>query len=160
NRASAQALGIPHYGLTMAQGRSLDRVICRMLVCMLPAILPLSLVVSAESPRSQWDGVYTEEQATRGQTPYMENCFMCHGRDLSGTILGPPLAGPAFGTRWNGKTLDGILRIVQTSMPLNFQTHFSQQQNTDIIAFMLMKGGAPPGLRELPVQRDALKAIT
>ena len=33
---------------------------------------------------SVWDGVYTEEQAGRGQALYAKECASCHGASLSG----------------------------------------------------------------------------
>ena len=33
----------------------------------------------APSERSVWDGVYTEEQAKRGEALYEKQCSACHG---------------------------------------------------------------------------------
>ena len=55
--------------------------------------------------QSTWDGVYTEDQAARGQTAYRQNCGRCHGADLSGTFEVPPLVG-RFATYWSGSTVD------------------------------------------------------
>src|SRR5437762_2337919 len=34
--------------------------------------------------RSVWDGVYTKDQAGRGQTAYREECAKCHAANLMG----------------------------------------------------------------------------
>ena len=51
-----------------------------------------------------WDGVYTEEQAKRGEALYSEHCVRCHGASLQGNGEGAgPLTGPVFtatGTAW------------------------------------------------------------
>src|ERR1039458_10596307 len=45
-------------------------------------ILAVSSV--AALPRSVWDGVYTKEQAQRGQTVYGRDCARCHSDNLGG----------------------------------------------------------------------------
>ena len=40
---------------------------------------PASLTAQTPPSRSQWDGVYTDAQASRGEPFYVENCSMCHG---------------------------------------------------------------------------------
>lgn len=118
------------------------------------------LGLAAQSPKSQWDGVYTDAQAMRGGPLYVENCSMCHGLKLAGTVLAPPLAGPAFNAKWNRRSLSLVFNIMQTQMPLNLSGHLSQQQNTDVLAYMLRAGDYPTGAVELPAGADALKAIT
>lgn len=114
----------------------------------------------AQTPRSQWDGVYTDTQAARGELLYVDNCVMCHGRSLAATILAPALAGPAFNAKWNRRPLALVFEIIQTQMPFNLSGHLSAQQNADVLAFMLKIGDGPSGAQELPARADALKAIT
>ena len=98
---------------------------------------------------SQWDGVYTEEQAARGEPLYRENCSMCHGLTLAGTVLAPALAGPVFTAKWNRRSLSLVFDVMQTRMPLNLSGHLSPQQNADVLAYMLKRGESPAGSREL-----------
>ena len=49
--------------------------------------------VAAQGAKSQWDGVYTEAQAKRGETAYSELCASCHGPDLTGGEMAPGLTG-------------------------------------------------------------------
>ncbi len=117
---------------------------------------------AAQTPpsRSQWDGVYTDAQAARGEPLYVENCSMCHGLKLSGTVLAPALAGPVFNSKWNRRPVSMVFDIIQTQMPLNLSGHLSPQQNTDVLAYMLRTGNHPAGAAELPARAEALKAIT
>ncbi len=117
---------------------------------------------AAQTPpsRSQWDGVYTEAQATRGEPFYRENCSMCHGLNLAGTVLAPALAGPAFTGKWARRPLATIFDIMRTQMPLNLSGHLSDQQNADVLAYMLKVGGTPAGASELAGRSEALRAIT
>ena len=66
-----------------------------------PLLLPgLVVIVSsfcmlrAQAPaenHSVWDGVYTEEQAKRGETVYRKECAACHGARRQGSEKAPPL---------------------------------------------------------------------
>lgn len=116
--------------------------------------------VATPAPRaSQWDGVYTDAQAARGEPFYVENCSMCHGLNLSGTILAPALAGPAFIAKWNRRPLKLVFDIIQTRMPLNLSGHLSPQQNADVLAYMLKRGESPAGAKELAPTAAALGAV-
>ena len=43
--------------------------------------------VGAQEKKSVWDGVYSEEQASRGKDEYEYNCGNCHIHDLSGDSI-------------------------------------------------------------------------
>ena len=43
----------------------------------------------AQQMKSQWDAIYSEPQATRGQALYVENCAICHAASLAGTDAAP-----------------------------------------------------------------------
>jgi len=117
---------------------------------------------AAQAPpsRSQWNGVYTDAQAARGEPFYRENCSMCHGLAAAGTILAPPLAGPAFTAKWKGRPLSALFDIMRTQMPLNLSGHLSPQQNADVLAYILQADKAPAGRVDLPAASEALKGIT
>src|SRR5260370_10887474 len=59
----------------------------------------LTVLQAQESARrSVWDGVYTDQQAKRGEPKYRENCADCHGDDLEGDAEAPALSGATFQT--------------------------------------------------------------
>ena len=51
--------------------------------------------------KTQWDGVYTEDQAKRGEPLYAEKCSSCHGPDMNGGEMAPGLTGGEFQANWN-----------------------------------------------------------
>jgi cytochrome c len=102
----------------------------------------------AEARTSIWDGVYTDTQAERGRTLYMQNCGRCHGADLSGTYEIPPLIG-RFMPYWSGSTLDALFDYVSTAMPLDHPGALGAAANADILAFILKSNDIPPGAKEL-----------
>lgn len=112
----------------------------------------------AES-RSVWDGVYTEEQAKRGEPLYHKECAPCHGDSLSGGESAPPLTGGAFLSNWNGLTLGDLFERIRKTMPQNAPGKLTRQQNADILAFTLSANKFPAGKAELSRQPEFLKEI-
>ena len=113
----------------------------------------------AAQDKSQWDGVYSEAQAQRGEPLYQQYCASCHGPDMSGGEMAPGLAGGEFSANWNDLTLGQLFERMRTSMPQNNPGSLSRQQNADILAFVLRKGSAPAGGAELPTQSEMLGMI-
>jgi mono/diheme cytochrome c family protein len=115
--------------------------------------------VAAQQAKSQWDGVYTEEQAKRGEGFYSQYCASCHGPDLTGGEMAPGLTGGEFSSNWNDLSLGELFERIRISMPQNAPGSLSRQQNSDILAFVLYKGNFPAGTAELPTQTDVLNTI-
>ncbi len=115
---------------------------------------------AAEPMKSQWDGVYSLEQAKRGEPLYSENCAACHGSDLSGGEIAPALIGGDFSANWDGLTLGDIFERIRISMPQNDPGALTRAQKIDVLAFILYKGGYPAGQTELPSQTEVLKTIS
>ena len=113
------------------------------------AALTLTAGLAAAQPRiSIWDGVYSDAQAERGRTLYMQNCSRCHGADLSGNFETPPLMG-RFMPYWSGSTLDALFDYVSTAMPLDHPGALGAGANADILAFLLKSNEIPAGAKEL-----------
>jgi cytochrome c len=110
--------------------------------------------------RSVWAGVYTSEQATRGQPLYAQSCGACHGSSLEGGEMAPPLAGGPFNANWNGLTMGDLFERLRISMPQNSPGSLPRQAYVDILAFMLRTGDFPEGKAELPRETELLKQIT
>ena len=115
--------------------------------------------VVAQQVRSQWDAIYSEPQATRGQALYVENCANCHASTLAGTDAAPALRGAAFVGKWNNKSFDELFEFMQTAMPVQSPGGLSRQQNADILAYMLRSGNFPSGQTELTPDRHLLHQI-
>jgi mono/diheme cytochrome c family protein len=106
-----------------------------------------------------WDGVYTEQQASRGKTLYSQECTSCHGAALDGSGQAPPLTGADFKGNWNGQTVDDLFEKIQASMPADQPGKLSREQNADILGFLLGFNGFPAGQKELPSDAAALQKI-
>src|SRR5215203_242716 len=58
------------------------------------------------APKSTSTGVFTAEQAKRGESAYNSNCATCHGSELrSANREVPSLAERSFKFSWVGKTI-------------------------------------------------------
>jgi mono/diheme cytochrome c family protein len=119
----------------------------------------VAATVWAQSSASLWDGVFTQEQASRGKTLYSKECASCHGQALDGSGQAPPLSGADFKSNWNGQTVDDLFEKMQASMPADQPGKLRREQNADILAFVLGFNGFPAGSKELPADAAALQKI-
>ena len=125
------------------------------------AVAVAAIVVAsvAAQSRTVWDGVYSEAQATRGRELYSAKCQSCHGADLSGGEMAPPLVGIGFQSNWNALSAGDLSERIRVSMPLGAEGSLSRQQVSDIIAAIFKAGDYPAGPNELPRESDVLKTI-
>lgn len=105
-------------------------------------------VGAAQARTSIWDGVYTDAQAERGHTLYMQSCARCHGANLWGTYEIPPLVGRIM-PFYSGSTLDVLFDYISTAMPLDRPGALGPNADADILAFILKSNDVPSGSKEL-----------
>jgi len=114
--------------------------------------------LSAQSAVSVWSGVYTGEQARRGQAVANSKCQACHGERLAGD-MGPPLAGTDFLSNWNGKPVSELFEKTQTTMPQGEEGTLTPAQTADLISYLFQLSKFPEGATELGTDLSALKQI-
>jgi mono/diheme cytochrome c family protein len=119
----------------------------------------VAALLTAQTTRSVWDGVYTSEQAQRGAALYANNCASCHGSALGGGESAPPLTGGEFSSNWNGLTVGDLFERIRISMPADRPGKLTRAQDADVLAYMLSVSEYPPGKVELGPQTEALKQI-
>jgi mono/diheme cytochrome c family protein len=114
-----------------------------------------------KSPRARtvWDGVYTSEQAKRGESLYLLKCGSCHGDKLTGGESAPPLAGGQFLSNWNGLTLDILFERIRLTMPSDNPARVGRMPKADILAYILRMNRFPAGKAELQYKAELLKEI-
>jgi hypothetical protein len=109
-----------------------------------------------------WDGVYTEEQAKRGQESYKQVCGHCH-RDRPHRRRQRSRArrarGPIFTVRWRDQPLSDMFVTIGTTMPKNKPDSVMPGVIIDIVSFILKANDMPAGQHELPPSLEALKGI-
>jgi len=114
---------------------------------------------AAETTRSVWDGVYTEEQAKRGEEIYGKECAACHGATLVGGGGAAPLTGGTFLSNWNGLTVGDLYERIRKTMPQGALGKLSKQEDADVLAYLLSFNKFPAGKAELQKQVEFLKEI-
>jgi mono/diheme cytochrome c family protein len=124
----------------------------------LAALLVFGIGLS-QTKRSVWDGVFTEEQAKRGETRYQEVCASCHGDSLEGGESAPPLAGVAFMANWNSLSVGELFDRTRSTMPQSKPGSLSREVNAEIVAFMLSANQFPAGKETLSQKSEVLKEI-
>lgn len=110
-------------------------------------------------PHSVWGGVYTPEQAKRGDSFYHQSCASCHGDKMTGGESAPALVGGEFLSNWNGLTLDVLFERIRQTMPSGNPAGVSRLSKADILAYILSMNRFPPGKIELQHKPELLKEI-
>jgi quinoprotein glucose dehydrogenase len=134
------------------------------LVCVLAAAAAVQAsaqagAAPAQTGSSVLDGVYTEDQAKRGETVAAKFCTSCHGPDLTGGEAGPTLVGLEFIGNWNNLTLADFFDRVHATMPADAPGTLTPQQTSDVSAYVLKLNKYPAGSAELASDLAALKNI-
>lgn len=108
---------------------------------------------------SVWSGVYTDEQAKRGEVVANKLCTSCHGPELSGGEAGPALVGLEFTANWNNLTVADFYDRTHATMPADSPGTMTPQQTSDVIAYVFKLNKYPAGKTELPTDIAALKGV-
>jgi mono/diheme cytochrome c family protein len=110
----------------------------------------LGSAVGAQAPAgSVTGGVYSADQAKRGQMTYNDSCAKCHLEDLSGGATSPPLQGNEFLGNWKGKSLGALFDEIRMTMPFDSPGSLTPAQYADVLAYMLSVNKFPAGDKEL-----------
>jgi mono/diheme cytochrome c family protein len=113
----------------------------------------------AQTTRSVWDGVYTEQQANRGAILYEKECAGCHGPGGAGGSMAPALTDAAFAANYDGQTVGDLFERNRVTMPVGREGQLTGQAIADITAFMLQANKFPAGSEELATQAMPLRQI-
>lgn len=113
----------------------------------------------SEIYESVWSGIYTENQATQGESSYQSHCASCHGASLEGTYDAPPLRGRDFAEDWNCANIADLFEKIQFTMPANRPGLLSDQQVAEILSYILKVNRFPSGKNALSQNVDQLRGL-
>ena len=120
----------------------------------------LHSTVRAQGGKAAADGIYTDAQAKRGQTLYVDKCAPCHGDDLTGQAgIIPALTGDSFAMNWQDKSVGDLFDKISMTMPALEPGSLKPEQAADLIAHILSVSKFPAGAAELAPQLEALQQI-
>ena len=149
-----------------------DQIDSNMSRCHTAAVtLLLVLIVVASAPladheirvqgaKSVWDGVYTAEQATRGEVAYQKECAVCHLDNLRGEAFAPALIDYTFTSRWQESTVGELFTVMKATMPADLTDRLPDADYAAIVAYLLKMNKFPAGEQELSTNADDLNQIT
>jgi mono/diheme cytochrome c family protein len=134
---------------------------------MLTGLAFLSLAMGASvmalkaqgASRNVWDGVFTAEQATQGKALFDNKCALCHGAELGGAEMAPPLAGGVFLGNWAGQTAGDLFTRIKSTMPANDPGSLSSAEAAQAVAYILSYNQFPAGTTTLPTDEASLGQI-
>jgi S-disulfanyl-L-cysteine oxidoreductase SoxD len=129
------------------------------IACIVVAIAASGMPALSTAERTVWDRVYSDGQAQRGRTAYIEECASCHADDLRGSSTAPSLVDESFAFQWDNTPLGELFVRIRTTMPSDRPNSLSAQRYRDIVAFILQANKFPAGEKELDADLDALKQV-
>ena len=112
-----------------------------------------------ETTSTVLDGVFSAAQASRGRQVYTQNCESCHGPELKGGEQAPSLAGSDFIVFWTELPVGSLFERIKLSMPQDTPGRLTDEEYTDVVAYMLDASDYPAGDQELPADKAALDMI-
>lgn len=104
-----------------------------------------------EAAKTVNDGVFSAEQAARGQKAFESRCTTCHEPSR--------FTGPDFVKQWSDQPLHALYDVMKTTMPEDNPGSLQPQQYADIVAFFLQLNKLPAGTEELNGTDEAMKAV-
>ena len=122
-------------------------------------LLAGSVALALQTGQTLNDGIYTDQQAMRGQTLYQNRCASCHGANLAGRT-GPPLTGDDFLSNWDTHPLLDLANKILKTMPRDDTGALTPQETADLLTYILQAGKFPSGRAELILNEAALNGVT
>jgi mono/diheme cytochrome c family protein len=113
-----------------------------------PAPKAVTKPAAYTGPSTQ-EGVYTNEQASRGKTVYLGSCKSCHSPQSH--------TGATFNKFWRNHPLSDLFTFVLTKMPKNDPGSLAPEDVADVVAYLLKMNAMPAGEQELYPEADSLK---
>jgi mono/diheme cytochrome c family protein len=132
---------------------------CRWTGIVLASLLAGYVALALPTVQTLNDGIYTDQQAMRGESLYQKRCSACHGANLAGRS-GPPLTGDDFLSTWDSHSLLELANKILKTMPKDDTAPLTPQESADLLAYILQAGRFPSGRAELTLTEAALKAVT
>ena len=122
-------------------------------------VLVFADAAAAAAPGAQ-DGVYTAEQAARGEALYGEQCASCHGPIRAIVPEVAALLGDhTFRNTWRGRRLGELFEFIRETMPQDAPGTLTPPQTADLVAHILSGNRLPAGEPPLPDDPEQLPHI-
>lgn len=114
-------------------------------------MLALLAACGESNPESTLDGIFTAEQATRGESLFNTHCVRCHSIQ--------EFSGPAYASVWVGAPLSALYIRIANTMPLDQPGSLGTTEATAITAHILAENDMPSGNTDLGGDVEWLTSI-
>jgi hypothetical protein len=104
------------------------------------------------SARTTLEGVYSAEQATRGEKTYGMSC-------LGGCHNAASHKGVTFKQNWAGHQVGELYERIKDTMPDDNPGLLTAKESIEIVSYMLKANGMPAGKEDLGQDKAALAKI-
>lgn len=98
------------------------------------------------------DGVFTAEQASRGEEIFSETCARCHPTSR--------FVGASFRPSWSRAPVSTLFTVLRTQMPFDNPGSLEPDEYAAVLAYIFQLNDLPAGDRELPASADSLRGYT
>ncbi len=100
-----------------------------------------------DTQKTVHDKVYAKDQAERGAKQYATVCASCHDPAKVGPTKkpAPQLIGDKFLSTWDGRTVAELQDQILTSMPNDGSAVLTEEETSDLVAYILQANGFPDG---------------
>ena len=122
------------------------------------ATAPVAWAQEPAAARTTTAGIYSSEQADRGQALFDAKCQSCHGAEFEGGTLAPALKGSEFLAPFQGKPLRRIYSRIISTMPPDDIGSRTESETLTLVALVLRANGYAAGSDAL-ARADDLNAI-
>ena len=122
------------------------------------ALVSIMLFLCSVGIACAQSGLFTAEQARRGEAAYDKNCATCHGAELRPADREvTSLTDRAFKSGWVGKTIAEKFEITRDTMPPEGKGSLGDQVYLDIVTYILQFNKVPAGGQELKPDLSVLR---
>jgi mono/diheme cytochrome c family protein len=106
---------------------------------------------AASAERAASSGVFSEQQAARGEGAYKTSCQSCHAKT--------EYTGDKFKVAWVSKSAYDIFDVIRSQMPEDNPGSLERQEYVDVVAYIFSLNAYPAGSAELPADDDGLRKV-
>lgn len=114
-------------------------------------MLMLLAACGEQAPETTLDGIFTAEQARRGEGLFTSLCQRCHSIQ--------EFSGRSFATVWAGTPAAALFLRIANTMPLDQPGSLGNAQSTALMAHILNQNGMPAGNTPLEADVEWLTGI-
>src|SRR5688572_24314718 len=118
-------------------------------------IVPAAMLIATQkpdpSPQNVWNGIYTADQARRGQAEFEKSCTACHENDVTEDPAARFKEEP-FIKRWRDYDVESMFTFIKETMPRRKPRSLPDDVYQDIITHLLQLNNFPTGTQELMLE--------